>query len=513
MAITHEIFRSFDSCPSTETRGIFLDISKAFDRVWHEGLLFKLKSYGIKGPLLELIKDFLSNRLQRVVLNGQTSSWKAVLAGVPQGSILGPLFFLIFINDLPNNVESIIKIFADDTSLFSIMTDSVLCSTHLNNDLKRIAEWASQWKMSFNPDPSKQAVEVCFSRKNTQTSLPSLSFNGVNVSSRESHKHLGLILDKKLTFNHHLKEKISKANKGIGLITRLRAYLPRHTLMCIYKSFVRPHLDYGDIVYDNPCNDIFKQKIESVQYNAALAITGAIRGTSRDKLYMELGLESLSDRRWYRKLSFFHKIKCGLTAPYLNDLLSAVNTVSYNFRTTRDFHLSAARTASFQSTFFPFCLSNWNKLDPDLRNIQSSLCFKRALLNFIRPSPAPLYNIHNPHGLTLLTRLRLRFSHLREHKFRHNFADTCDPFCNCRTNAIETTEHYLLHCPNYSVHRTKLIDNLHQNDISFLPYSQRHLTNFFLYGDNKLDIDSNQCILNNVIVFLFQTKRFDGPLF
>ena len=108
-----------------------------------------------------------------------------------------------------------------------------------------------------------------------------------------------------LNFGHHLKEKIYKANKGIGLITRLRAYLPRKTLVDIYKAFVRSHLYYGDIIYDNPGNDTFSHKIETVQYNAALAITGAIRGTSREKLYQELGFEHLSDRRWSRRRGLF----------------------------------------------------------------------------------------------------------------------------------------------------------------------------------------------------------------
>ena len=114
-----------------------------------------------------------------------------------------------------------------------------------------------------------------------------------------------MVLDKRLSFNHHLKEKISSSRKGIGLITRLRKYLPRKTLLCIYKAFVRPHLNYGYIIFDDPFNLSFVNKLESIQYNATLAIAGCFCDTSRDKLYQELGLESLSDRRWPGRLSFF----------------------------------------------------------------------------------------------------------------------------------------------------------------------------------------------------------------
>ena len=119
LTITHEIFSAFDCNPSLEVRSIFLDISKAFDKVWHEGLLYKLKSFGISGNLLNLIKHYLTDRFQRVLLNGQCSNSQPVLAGVPQGSILGPLFFLIYINDLPDGLKSNVKLFADDTSLSS----------------------------------------------------------------------------------------------------------------------------------------------------------------------------------------------------------------------------------------------------------------------------------------------------------------------------------------------------------------------------------------------------------
>ena len=114
-------FSNFDCDPPKDIRAVFLDIPKVFDKIWLPGLIFKIKSFGISGDLLELIKNFLSNRFQRVVLNGHTSEWEKNNAGVPQGSILGPQFFLIYINDLADGISSIVKLFADDTSLFSIV--------------------------------------------------------------------------------------------------------------------------------------------------------------------------------------------------------------------------------------------------------------------------------------------------------------------------------------------------------------------------------------------------------
>ena len=138
LSITYDIFTSFDN--GLEVRGVLLDISKAFNKVWQDGLIYKLKQNGIKDKLLCLLIDFLKNRQQRVVLNGQSSSWTKVNAGVPQGSILGPLLFLIYINDLPNGLQSNPKLFADDTSLYSTVQDITTSTVSLNNDLTKISE-------------------------------------------------------------------------------------------------------------------------------------------------------------------------------------------------------------------------------------------------------------------------------------------------------------------------------------------------------------------------------------
>ena len=165
-------------------------------------------------------------------------------------------------------------------------------SAKLGRDLGRVARWAYQLKMLFNLDPSKQAVEVHFSRKINPVDTPPVYFNNLAVASCETHKHLGLLLDKRLPFDRHVEELILRANKGVGLITRLRRYLPRNSLLTIYKALIRPHLDYGDVVYDYPGNASFMQKLESVQYNAPLAITGCFYSTSSEKLYCELVLKA-----------------------------------------------------------------------------------------------------------------------------------------------------------------------------------------------------------------------------
>ena len=192
-----------------------------------------MKQNGISGNLLNIITDFLYQRKQRVVLNGQHSSWTNVQAGVPQGSILGPLFFLIYINDLSDGLNSNPKLFADDTSLFSVVQNINSTANDLNSDLIKISDWAFQWKMRFNPDPKKQAQEVIFSRKINKIDHSPLYFNEDLVKSSSTHKHLRMILDTKSDFSLRLK---SKLNKAIGLLRKLQDTLPRKSLITIFKS-------------------------------------------------------------------------------------------------------------------------------------------------------------------------------------------------------------------------------------------------------------------------------------
>ena len=263
LAITHEIYKSFDAC--LDVRAVFLDISKTFDKVWHQGLFYNLKENGILCNLLGTLTDFLKDRKQRVVLNGQNSSWANIEAGVPQGSILGPLLFLIYINDLPDNLSTNVKLFADDTSLFSVVHDIATSSCDLNYDLNRVREWAFQWKMGFNPEPSKQAQEVIFTRKLQKKDYPPLYFNDSSVKETCTQKHLGMLLDFRLDFQEHWKSLLKKVHKTVAILRKFQNVLPGPVLLTTYKCFVKTHLNYGDIVYDQTFNNSFHQKIESLQ--------------------------------------------------------------------------------------------------------------------------------------------------------------------------------------------------------------------------------------------------------
>ena len=185
-------------------------------------------------------------------------------------------------------------------------------------------------------------------------------FNNAIFSQCKSQKHLGIILDSKLTLEDHYKTVLSKKNITIGLLRKLQNLLPREALITIYKAFVRPHLDYGDVLFDQAFNASFHEKLESIQYNACLALTGTIRGTSKEKLYQELGLESLQLRRWYRKLCLFYKIFKNKSPAYLFNLIPArINPIGIKYITKIRLGLSHLREHkfkhSFQDSINPIC--------------------------------------------------------------------------------------------------------------------------------------------------------------
>ena len=259
-------------------------------------------------------------------------------------------------------MQSSFKLVADDTSLFLTVYDPNMSADQLDQDMKKISNWAYMWKMIFNPDLSKQPQEVIFSRKTCKISQPISTFNTISVARTPYQKHLDLYPDEKLNFNHNIKVKLSKAHKGIKIIKRLSHILPRNSLITICKSFIRPDLDYCDVIYEQPNNESFCCKIERIRYNVALGITGSMRETSQSKLYNELVLESLKFRRWFRRLCTFFKIKIFGKPEYLLNKIPS-SQINYNTESTDQVETYCCRTGIFKNSFFNYTIIEWNKLD------------------------------------------------------------------------------------------------------------------------------------------------------
>ena len=197
LSIHHDFFFSNFVCDTPrDTCAVFLDISTAYGKIRITDLIFKFKYFGISGDLLELIQNLLSNKFQRVVLNGKTSEWEKINTGVPQGSILRQLFFLIYINDLSDGTSSLVNQFADDTSLFSVVQNKNHSASQLCSNLDKVINWAYTWKKSFNLDRSKPAQDVIFSRKCTDEDHPPIHFNNIPDTQTTVQNHTGCILMK-----------------------------------------------------------------------------------------------------------------------------------------------------------------------------------------------------------------------------------------------------------------------------------------------------------------------------
>ena len=214
-----------------EVRTVFFDISKAFDRVWHKGLLFKIESLGIKGNLLLWVKSYLSGRKQRVVINGKQSTLLELKAGVPQGFILRPLFFLIFITDIVNDIGCRIKLFADDTSLYIIIDQPDAAAQILNEDLEKVRNWTKTWLVSFNP---RKTETLLISRKANQIYHPPLYFYGIPIQELTNHKHLGFIFNNTCHWGQHIDNIVNKAYKKLNILRSLKFDLDRLTLQIIF---------------------------------------------------------------------------------------------------------------------------------------------------------------------------------------------------------------------------------------------------------------------------------------
>ena len=248
------------------------------------------------------------------------------------------------------------------------------------------------------------------------------------------------------------------------------------------------------------------RKLEQTQYSAAIAATGAWRGTNRQRLYEELGWENLYERWWYRRLCHFYNLKMSSTPQYLFEEIPSERDISCNLRHARAYDPIIPRTVRFSNTYFQNVLYEWNLLDNEIKNSASLGEFKRKVLAIIRPSRNPIFNVDDITGIKRLTKLRVKFSDLNEHKFRHNF-DCLSPICDCG-KANEDNEHFLLHCPLYDVIRQDLFGQLENIlDFNVSDMNSKSLCNLLLFGKPDLDVSVNKMIIEETLRFIENTKR------
>ena len=272
---------------------VYLDFAKAFDTVPHARLLTKLKAYGIDGNCLKWITNFLSCRRQCVIVNGVTSDWSNVESGVPQGSVLGPLLFLIYINDLPDVINSTTLLFADDTKIYQLLKHSNSTNT-LQNDIDSVAEWADKWKMRFNTSKCK-IIHIGTKNPNVKYSMyDPIECKRMELQTTTCEKDLGVNIDNELKFSLHTTTSVNKANRIFGLIRRSFVYLDKLSFRYLFCALVRPHLEYCGVVY-NPRLIKDKTAIENVLRRASKMIPG-MHDLSYDQRLVEINIPSMKYR-------------------------------------------------------------------------------------------------------------------------------------------------------------------------------------------------------------------------
>ena len=376
----------FDESKQIDT--VYLDIKKAFDSIPHRRLLLKLKNYGFDGNLLKWIEDFLSERRQRVIFNGKCSSWKDVTSGVPQGSVLGPVLFIIYVNDIPESLESFCKIFADDTKVYTSVAERK-DQEKLQRDLIKLSKWSKKWLLEFSVQKCK-VVEYGNKQFDYDYKRIDKVGNLKSLPKDSTEKDLGIWFQNNMTFNEHITYVVNRCNKLLGLIKRSFKSLDKDSFLTLYKSLVRSIIDYGGSVYF-PTTKKNIQLIENIQRRATKLLPEL-----KDLTYSErlegLNLPTLHYRRKRYDLIQLYKIVHGF------EDIEPGKFVEFNDNCTRG-HLFKIQKPSCRKKLrinaFPVrCINMWNSLPEEIVTSDTVLKFKTRLDRHLQPDRFNLAEIY-----------------------------------------------------------------------------------------------------------------------
>ena len=368
----------------TSVCSVFLDLKKAFDSVPHRPLLNTLATLNLPSHLLCWIHSYLSNRSQRVKVSGCLSQPCQVLSGVPQGSILGPLLFLIYVNDITNvslSPQSNLILYADDILYFHPVISSS-CMISIQNDLNLISDWISSHFLSINTNKSKYMI---ITRKSSQfvSSLPTVTLNSSPIQLVSSFKYLGVIISSNLSWSLHIQSVSSKVRKLTGMIYRnFYKHSSPQILLKLYNALILPHFNYCSSVWSPPDSSVNSSLLDSSNY-FSLKVCSKIWSLNYHSLISHINIPSLVSRRNFSKLILLYKINNGLLYFPPNVLIPVPAPLHYSRHYNKlNFKPPFCSTQAYSSSFFPSVISLWNSL-PDEAKTSSSLSSFRQIISLL----------------------------------------------------------------------------------------------------------------------------------
>ena len=372
---THDILRHRDVGKQVDIT--ILDFSKAFDTVPHRRLLGKLEHYGICGPSLKWIQEFLTGRTQAVLCDGIRSGSEHVLSGVPQGTVLGPLLFLLHINEMPSVVDphNQCRLFADDCLLYRVV-DSLANQIQLQQDLAALEAWACDWGMQFNA--SKCHVMVVNKGQSHRPFLYQLCGTILDSVSRE--KYLGVLLSQEMSWSPHIGNIVAKAHQKLGFIRRNLRGSPQDCKRLAYIALVRSGLEYASIIWD-PTLQKDTEALERVQRKAARWVTSTYETrASVSKLLKDLQWETLETRRRQQRLAFLYKIlKEQVAVPAKSIDITYSSRASRGCLNKQKLYRPGTRTTEYQNSFVHRTIPQWNALPESVAQTGTVSTFKCRL--------------------------------------------------------------------------------------------------------------------------------------
>ena len=356
---------------------VLIDLSKAFDSIDHTLLLDKLQSYGIIGTEHKWFSSYLSGRQQRVCLDGSFSDWASISNGVPQGSILDPLLFLVFVNDLPTAVERCsVNLYADDTTIYFASKDPSHVQSALTSDLENIASWIDNNYLKMNV--SKTQLMTLRRKRSKPPADISLQLRGNDITSHDSIKYLGITVDRDLNWKQHITDVRRKTLAAVATIRRARGYLPVKTRKLLYNALVLPHMDYCSVVW-NSCSTNLSQTIERRQNYGMRVILDKPPRTPSAPLREQLNWRTLHQRRHTAFLCQVHRCALNQAPSYLSSKFTRNSARYSHTRGANKFHLGQPNTEYYRASFEFQGAFHYNSLPHSITAKSNLATFKAAL--------------------------------------------------------------------------------------------------------------------------------------